>query len=227
MFKLCASVVVLVAAILFVLLNNRQREVLLSSPGSELDMQTLRSGDLLFFMSKTGLSSSWGHLALIVRIPRYGQLFAFDIVNPFRTAPDILKPLPRFFEHCAKHRGSMMFIQRLEEGPDIDPRPVIRSLSAAAHFDVGIAYSWSNKFCRDKLKLPGLPPLRNSGDIDLYYCATFVVTVLQRLGVLKESLLQNRDILLPTDFFTPQFDINQHTNAPWRFGALRRTTALV
>lgn len=69
----------------------------------EYDFSRFETGDLLYVFGQGHLLLSTGHLAIVIKSPTYGQLYVWDVPNPFFFAkPTVLKMLRSYVRSCFK-----------------------------------------------------------------------------------------------------------------------------
>lgn len=209
---------VLLAFLLFVLYTPQQWTIETIQQLS-FDIASCRSGDLLFFLEH-GTSFPWpGHLAIVVTLPQYHQVFVWDMPNPLFHGPDLLKPLQTYISNARKKRQARLFVQRLT-GPSINLLPLIKYMSASTHFDVASGITHLNAVLRQCAMLPGLPTfLPSVGKKDLYYCTSAVFALLTKAGVMRPLIdWEGEHALCPASLLHPDFELNDHVNSPWKYG---------
>lgn len=190
----------------------------------QIDLTHFRSGDLLFFFEH-GHQFPWpGHLAIVVQLAKYGQLFVWDMPNILFYGPDLLKPLHKYLQNTMKFRNAKIYIQHLN-GPEINVLPQIKFMSASSHFDLSAGVEHANLCLRDVAFFPSMPKfLPRLKKDNLYYCSSAVLTILIKLGVVKSELLDPNKVLSPATFLDPDFDINQYVNEPFFFSDIQQLT---
>jgi hypothetical protein len=182
-------------------------------------LRHFRSGDILLLEQPYPLT---GHLALVVQAPRYGQLFVWEMPNPLRRAPDLLKPLACYLRACFKKK-TKVYVQHLVEGPYVDLFPCVRSLSARLHYDFLPVFLYCNRvLCGDVLGLPGLPPsvFKVPQAKDLSHCTKAVTSVLVQTKILSPEIFAYDDIFVPMTLLDPAFDMQRYTLPPYRYAEL-------
>jgi hypothetical protein len=197
-------------------ISHRQKWTIRSIMRSSQDVTECRSGDLLYFLEYGSIFPFPGHLAICVKLPQYGQIMVYEMINMLYHAPDLLKPLQSYIKNCKKRRCAKVFIQRLT-GPDIDLLPSIKYFASSSHFDLNSGIIHANLALRETLLLPSLPmflpPMEKK---ELYYCTNTVLTLLNKVGVINK-FWSDEEALCPMTLLDQKFNLNAHTNTPWKF----------
>jgi Na+-transporting methylmalonyl-CoA/oxaloacetate decarboxylase gamma subunit len=181
------------------------------------DFSLFRSGDLLFFFEHGHISPWPGHVAIVVRLKKYNQLFVWDMPNPLFFGPDLLKPLHMYLQSARKFKSAKLYLQRIQ-GPALDLIAPVRYASACSHFDL-LAGCKHIDFClRDFLGFPGLQGLLPEvPKKDLYYCTSAVLSILIKQHVVSPSILNDEIVLKPSTFLHPLFDMNKFMLPPFEY----------
>jgi hypothetical protein len=217
-FEWCASLIILMVLVVVWMCSSR-RNGWPRSPDiktAPLSLKNFRGGDIILLEQPFPLT---GHLALVIQAPRYGQHFVFEMPNPARRAPDLLKPLGSYLHTCLKKKIPV-YVYHLEEGPEVDMFPCVRSLSGRLHYDFYPAFLYMNRVLfGDILGLPGLPenllPMPEAKDLS--HCTRAVMRVLVETGILSEKILTFDDVFVPMTFLDPAFELNSFTQKPFRY----------
>lgn len=186
------------------------------------NFQDYKSGDLLLFFEHGNQFPFPGHLSIVVKLPKYGQLYVYDMPNPLFHAPDLLKPLHKYLQNASRFTKAKIFIQHLN-GPEINVLPQIKYMSSSSHFDLSSGVAHTNFCLRECLALPGLPQLLPKlPKKNLYYCSNAVITILIKCNVIKSCLLNSDKVLMPSKFLHPDFNINNHVQKPFFYSELQQ-----
>jgi hypothetical protein len=203
----------------FLCMNKRKWTVREITVTDNFNLHSCRSGDLVLYLKEGPQCPYPGHLAVVVTLPRYKQVFVWEMPNGLFHGPDLLKPISSYFANGKRnHSRAQMYVQSLQ-GPEVNLLPFVKHMSANAVFDFQSAVTCANNFLKSVFLMPPFPQIHAS-QRHHYYCSNAIFSVLQRACVLSKQVMWNNDMVLyPMSLLHPDFDINAFTEPGFRYAS--------
>jgi hypothetical protein len=206
----------------------------------KIDLVNFHTGDLLLIFNQGHDFVLFpGHMAVVIELPQYSQKFVWDLPNPLKHAPNVLKPLDTFLKNSLKSTEGKLYVQHLH-GPhsDVFTRsllPHIKKMSASIHYRLLTMHDHANFCAQTILGFPGIPDfLPGPSDHDLHYCCSAIFEALIKTQVISSSILLETPVfnkennkwihssksgitVYPQMFVSADWNINKYVNAPWSY----------
>jgi hypothetical protein len=217
--------------------------VRLDIPKKSICIDDFHTGDmLLVFEQGHDFLFFPGHMAIVLEIPKYQQKYVWDLPNPIKHSPNVLKPLGAYLTHSLKPKNSKLYVHHLQY--DAQRSPVltkailqsIKEMSASIHYKLQTGQDHINFCAQSILGFPGIPNLLpNPGEEDLHYCSSAIFDALIKCRVLKRQILHEIPIYLrekaswsgsegstvyPQMFVSADWDLGKYVQDTWVYTPL-------
>jgi len=181
-------------------------------PARQFNDVYFETGDLLVVHKPSIQPINPGHVAIVVKIGRYGQLFVWELDTTRKK--ETLQPLYRYIQ--CKNMNSQVFRIPLQTTGDrrIDSKKFLRLLQKykSVKYQNSVLMDHLNQMFHELTRFPRVPRLTSQYKKNHFYCTEVIFYIFIDCGIFHPNILQVcKDQIIKPDSLLCGFNLNNFT----------------